>query len=100
MIQPLLLILHSLLAEDWQGMERGRGRKEGGGLERKGKTRVSMRGERERKRRLYVWQLKLMSGKLSFGKRKDSLTFKNGVNPWLFYFFFLNAPGYVSSTSN
>ena len=30
-----------------------------------------------------VWQWKLMSGKLSFGRRKYFLTFKNGVNPLL-----------------
>lgn len=33
-----------------------------------------------------VWQSKLMSGKLPFGRRKDFLTFKNGVNPLLCFF--------------
>lgn len=48
MIQPLLPIVHSLVAEDWAGNGRGGGRKEGGGMERKGKTRVSRGTEREK----------------------------------------------------
>lgn len=45
MIQSLLLILHSLMAGDWR--EEGAERR-GGGMGRKGKTRVSRGREREK----------------------------------------------------
>ena len=57
------------------------------------KRREDQQVEREREEEtdfLYnIWQWKLMPGKLSFGRRKDFLTFKNGVNP---LFCFLECP--------
>ena len=71
--------------------ERRRGKNGGTWVGRGEKT--SRLREREREEEtdfLYnVRQWKLMSGKLSFGRRKDFLTFKNGANP---LFCFLECP--------
>lgn len=73
--------------EYWQGMEReGRERMEVGGMERGGK---SVKGEREREGDFlnFGWQLNFNVWKIVLWEEKKLLlSFKNGVNPLLFFF--------------
>ena len=74
----------------WAGSrERRRGKNGGTWVGREEKTSRLREREEETDFLYNIWQWKLMPGKLSFGRRKDFLTFKNGVNP---LFCFLECP--------